>query len=648
MKLKAFGAGIWLVMCVGLVHSVLAESINNGNDIHDLRATVLCDNFKINGEFDLNFENTISFPIQSSKNSPIPINFRSLYIDAASISFGDNPSDNIGGSIRIDAQPTAQIYFFKETKTYTESIYISRITNSNENAEINFYSTSGRCHMTFGKNSMVYLENNYPDMEEWILKIKGNVHVVGVKGNQEIDILMENIMIKFSGSLEIESPGLGNQVDLRIDFDFPKDIDEFDIYKGQMHFISNYDFSPNEFKVESEGITYENEVSEDGFRVDMANNFYRTDFFLKSFRVADVKEAEVQEIMVDQKRISVGSHIKYLGKTLFPKVKVTTKYFLVSKNGTIGDPLMVISNTESVSSNNVVEIFVGRKYKIEIYIEKLVKDDIIVDYCDKNFEGSKREYGFDIGDYDSYYIRCAHSSSEGKRIECFTEIIYRKRDQETSHRYITESFFAKIESGIEFEIDPPLDYESNTIVHENETFSISREITLKSETSDPIKIYVFILEEGFRMESNKSYFTGSLTEGESIYIYFQMKAPIINYDEERHEIRIFIYYQMEGSDYYTLYSFDFSRDATFTENIIVKRNFVYYFLNSYRPVVLSILSGIISVLLVFSPIIDAITKKICNILNTGSDSITFLVKVLLITVIFALVTFLVSYVFYRL
>lgn len=641
MKLKAFGVGMWLIMCAGLVHSLLAESAESGNDIHDFRATVLCDNFKINGEFDLNFEDTISFPIQSSKNSPIPINFSSLYIDTNSISLDDMPPDTVEGGIRIDAQPTAQVYFLKEAKTYAESIYISRITYSKENAEINFYSTLGRCHMAFGKNSMVYLENNYSDSEEWILKIKGNVHVVGVIGNQEIDSLMENKMIKFSGSLKIESPELSNQVDLRIDFDFSKNKNEFKIYKGQLHFISNYDFSPNEFKVESDGITYENEVIEDGFRVDISKDFYRSNVFLNDFHIANVQEAEVQKIMIDQKRLSVKSHIKYAGKTLFPKVIVSTKYFLVCKDGTIGDPLIVISNIESNSSNNLVEFFVGRKYKIEISIEKLVKDDIIVDYCDKNFGGDERKYGFDISNYDYYYVRCTNSSPENKPIECFTEIFYRKIEGGASYRDNTESFFAKIESGIEFEIDPSLGFESNTIVHENETFSISRKITLISETSDPIKIYVFILEEGFGIESDKSYFTSSLTKGDSIYIDFKIRAPIANYDGERHEIKIFIYYQMEGSDYFTLYAFDHSKDASFTENITVNRNFGYYFLNNFHPVILSILSGIVSIILGYNSTINRIA-------HSRLRSVEFLVKISLVIVIFAVATFLVSYVFYRL
>lgn len=589
MKVEAFIIGICLMMSLGSISYPSSELV--ASDTHDLGTTILCDSFRMNGEFDLKFKTTKFCSIQVSNHTPTPINFSSLHIDSNSISIDDFSLEMTNGKIRIDAQPTAQLFFYEGPSTYAQGVYISRITDSNKKGEMTFNSISSNCRISLESNSKIYLENKYSNSKEWVIRIKGQFRAVDITGDKPVDYpIMENKKIRFTGSLEVENPELCDSENIKLNINFLREIDSLHLNGGQVLFISDHDYSPNRYLIESNEINYKDEVIEDEFRIDMTKNFYKTDKFLKEFHIENICDMDVYKIEMAENKLSIKSHIKYLGETYFPRVKVTTKYFLVNKDNTIGDPLIVISNLEPSSENKSMEFFVGRKYKAEICIEKLAKN-ITVNYSNKDFKENDEKT--DVTDYCyEYYIRCSSSYSREQPIECYTNVTYQKKGEEKQFTCRTESFFAIIQSGVEFEIYPPYE-EIEREIDENEIFSVSKNITLKSETSDPIKVHAFlIIDRGFKIESDKSHFVESLRKEDSMEINVDLRTPFVRYDVEHYDIKILVFYQMEESDYYTLFLPDPTKDATIVENITVKKEFWNHILDKSDNILTLILTCI--------------------------------------------------------
>ena len=159
MKLVTIVFGIWLTLSIGSTSWLLSAPLDE--NIHELDMTVLCDSFEVNGNFDLEFNSSRSYPIWGSKN-PIPINFRNLHIETKSIIIDDRSLNSMGEKVRIEAQESKpRLYIYKEPSTSVHEIYISRIKAATKDAEIGFSATAGETYVSIGKDSIIHLENEY-------------------------------------------------------------------------------------------------------------------------------------------------------------------------------------------------------------------------------------------------------------------------------------------------------------------------------------------------------------------------------------------------------------------------------------------------------------------------------------------------------
>ena len=587
MKLMA------IVICVFLLFTtkpfwILTEPTDE--NIHKLEMTVLCDKFGMYGDFGLKFKNGRPYPIWSSRK-PVPINFKNLHLEAGSIKVDGKSLDIAGEKVRIEAQEIKpRLYIYRESNIHVHEIYISKIMAATTDAEIEFYTIAGETYVSIGRNSIIELENKYSSSEEWIIEIEGKFQIIGDKDYE----VMEDKKIRFSGALQIEGPELPNSINLRLAFDFFYHMDEFQLDEGHISFESGYDSSPNKFMAESYGAVNEDEVIEDGFRIDMTNEFYQTDRFLGKFCIGNVCEMKAYDIKTDENRLSIKSDIDYIGETIFPKVKVTTKYFLITKDNTVGDLLVEISNLET-GSRETVTFLDGREYLIEICIDKLVNDDIVVDFIHRNFQEDITKKDFTIGHPYKKIIACLIPSFKKQPIECYTDAFYRKRNKDSPEFSCkTESFYVEIQSEIIFEIED-IREEIFSEVKENDVFLISKRIILKSEISDSIEVKIFlVLEEGFKIEKfgyNPKYFS---KKDDYIDIKTELRVPHIGDEKEEYEIKIFFIYNMNNSTDYKFYLPGSTTEATIVENITVKRGFQSYF-SEWIPMIISfIFSGLFS------------------------------------------------------
>ena len=286
MKLMPLILGIWLLLSIGSLCLLVAPIDEN---YHELNGTILCKNLEMEGNFDLEFEVGRPYQIWNAE-SPVPLHFKNLYIETESISVDDVFLDNVGKKIRIVAlEPTAQLYIYEIEKP-SHVIFISRIKADSENAEMSFFSTSGESFVSFGKNSIISLENYYPT-EEWFIEVKGGFQMIGEKYVE----FMEDRKIRFLGSLQIENLQLSNSENLVLGFDFPYDVKKLQLNEGTVLFrsdVGSFDLSnKNTFMVESNGIVSKDEVIEDGFRIDMTKEFYQKGAFLEDSVLGD-KEAK--------------------------------------------------------------------------------------------------------------------------------------------------------------------------------------------------------------------------------------------------------------------------------------------------------------------------------------------------------------------
>lgn len=587
MKLMVVVVVMWLIL---VTEPFCSSAVPADEAIHELDMSILCDSLEIDGKYNLEFEDSRSYSIWGSR-APIPINFKNLHIETDSIFIGNQLLDSLGETIRIEAQePTAQLYIYREPNIPVHDIYISKIRTSSENAKIEFSTILGEPYVSFGKNSIIHLEKKYSNTEGWILKIEGRFQVIGDKDYE----VMENERVGFSGSLQIESPKMPNSNNLRLYFDFSEHVKEFILNKGYIFFRSGYDSPPNNFMVESNGIIARNEVIEDGFRIDMTKEFYQDDRFLREFYLENICEMKVHNINVAENKLSVKSHIEYVGETCFPKIEVTTKYFLMTKDNTVGDLLVEISSLETDKKETVVFLD-GRNYMIEVCVEKFVNDDIIIDFTHENFQKNITERDITVGFPYKHRFTCHIPSFKKQPIECYTEASYQKRSKESPEFSCkTESFYAEIQSEITFKIDN-ID-EIPKKIKENEKLLISRKITLESEISDSVEILVFLdVGEGFKIESSKYYPRSYSQKGDSSIMEFELRAPIIGVEKRDYEIKIFVLYKLNESNDYSIYLPKSTMEATIVENIIVEKGFRSYLSEWIPKAVSSIISAILSV-----------------------------------------------------
>lgn len=559
MKLVAIAFGMLLTLSIGSTSWLLALPLDENT--HELYMTVSCDNFEIDGKFDLEFKNSISYSIWGSR-APVPINFRCLYIETDSMRIGEKHLENVEGTTKIMAQPSkAQLYFYEEPGIPAEKMYISKITSFDGNTEVNFFSTSGESFVSVGRDSLIYLENR-PATRKWILKIKG-----GFRVNEDED--MEDEMISFFGSLRIESPELPDSKNLILNFNSFHHLGNLQQEEGHILMESRHSLLPNRFMVELGGIENKDEVKEDGYRIDMTREFYKNDRFLREFQIENIYDAKIHDIKTGDQKLSVRATIKYNGETYFPRIKVTTKYFALTSDDKKGDFQVGISNLET-GGKETVEFLDGRKYMIEILIERFVKDDIIVDFTHEDFQEEITKNDWPTGLVYEHEFTCYALSSKIQNIECFTKGTYRKRNEESPEiPFRTEGFYVEIQSRIEFDINDLKEIPET--VKENERLSFSKRITLISEVSDSIEVRIYLdLKEGFGIKNFKYHPTSFSKQGDSIDIEVELMAPSIA-EEKSYEIKIIMFYRMNETTNYDLYLPN-SLETTIVENITVRRS----------------------------------------------------------------------------
>ncbi len=588
MKPIAIIAVLWMAGCGLIPQSVMVQPLQG--DDHVLEMTVLCDTFGMIGDFCLEFNNARRYDIKYARSDPTLADFKYLVTDADTIKIDDKRSS--GNTVSIDKPAGENIEFRIENLSQTtlefidgedivRKLWIKRIEGSKEkDTNVSFYQDSGEPHISFGENSIIYLENYYSH-PEWILELQGDfqIQIKGENNNIEPIKNMNEARITFTGSLIVESPKAPRADFLCLGFEFHDNIKVLSSGKGQI-VVSSEARSAQE-TTENQFI----EVIEDSFRIDMTKEFYRTDDYLKNLHLKNIEKMQIEEIRESYGRLMIKTgKIYYGGETLFPKIEITTRYFSADKQTEEeGNYLVELTNTEVTRSE--VEFLEGNQYTVEIHIQKLVEDGIKIDLEDKNchffvpFEGEKILKNIDLEDpefrhhYKFIVIPgCSHLSGQ---IRCFTDVSYRKKSEEPlkSPYCETRSFTAVVSAGIYFIIQPGEDPKP-TYVNENRTFTIERKISLDSETSSPVTVKAFlILEKGFEVESGTPYASNKLMkDGEPLDFKVNIRTPMIEKNEELYKVKVLVFYKMAESDYYTLYLPDPTKDETVVIDVIVERS----------------------------------------------------------------------------
>jgi hypothetical protein len=650
MKVMPLILGISLLLSIGSLCLPVALIDEN---CHELSGTVLCRVLEMKGNFDLEFGVGKPYQIWNAE-VPVPLHFKNLHIETESIFVDDASLDNVGKKIRIVAlEPTTQLYIYEIEKP-ADVIFISRIKAASENAEISFFSDSEESFVSFGKNSVISLENYY-STREWFIEIKGRFQVIGEKYAAP----MKDKNIRFLGSMKIENPQLSNSENMILDFDFYYDVKKLQLNEGHTLFRSdvgsvNLLSDKNAFMVESNGIVSKNEVIEDGFRIDMTKEFYQKDEYFEKFHIEDVRKMNIYDIEAIEDRLSVKFHVDYYGETLFPKILTKTRYYIISKEGLIGDLLVELSNLDT-SEKGIVTFLPGNEYMIEIYVEKLVKDDIVVGFEHRDLQEVLIEYNIYTEIPYKFTFRCPLSFLK-KPFRVYTEFSYYKENEENTASVIaTDSFYAVIEyGGIEFRIEDNgggIPYK----VRESGKLLISKKITLESEISDLIEVNLSIDGRGeFEITRFEYYPTYFHAKGDTIYIEVELKAPSIEREREVYEIKIILFYRLKDDTGYILYLPDPTRNTTIVENIIVEKSFLNYFIERIPITVLLVLSSIISfgVLYMFFPrskyedILDEFLKMYITKDEAKLKIMKFIVSMLIFTSLFVLLMMFLSLLLY--
>ena len=633
----------YLIICMLILSPFKYDSILAEEDINTIDMTVLCDSVEMDGKFNIEFTNSRPLSILSSKK-PKPIIFESLNIESSFFSVKGYVTDK-DRDIRIEAlDPNTQLFLYKEQNKPVDQIYISEITAVHEYSNIRFYNDLGECNITFGRRSKIFLENRYQNTNEWVLKIEGKFQILGEDLNFEV---MENEKIKFNGNLQIISPQFPDNTDFKLNFNYYFDIGnkgKIELFEGQIKYISRNDFAPNEFSVEDNGMFNKNEIIENNFRVDMNNEYYQVenaDKYLHDFNIPNVKKGKILNIETKGNRLSIKSNIEYLGESLFPKIKVTSKYYIINKDGTIGDPLIEISNLQNEMNTKKIQFLDGRRYKIEIIIEPLVNDNLSINYTIKGPHEKILENQVKLGITYDYEFRCSKPSFNQQPVECCVELTYLKENSQEIKQYNEKTIncYAEIYSEIMFEIKNIID--TKKTINEKEEFLISKKLMLTSETSDPINISIFIvLDDGIKIRCGEYLINKSLRKEDSINISATLVAPFIEENEKETEIKIYVFYKIEGSDNYSLYLPEPTMNATIIEDIKIKKALGQHIIEFFPSVSISFIPVILSIMISYKLIpgknsVDGLIKLIKEkYLSKNQKYINYIILIIFIIIIF--------------
>lgn len=529
-------------------------------DTHILQMTVICDTFEVTGDFSLEFKTARSYKVSGSINDPVLADFNYLRIRANDIFINDKLLDK-DRTLKVETLNRTTLKIFPGENINRE-ILIKRIENLTENSRISFRQGLKKQYVSLGKDSIIDLENNFSDLRPWVIELNGEFRIIDENTEKlildsecGIESSMKKARIEFSGSLSVERPQILNTDSFSLDFEFP-DINKLSLENCQVTIKSDVrsDLKGNQF----------DDIVEDGFRIDMTKWFYDENSYTKNFHLRNIKIMEIEKIKESDGRLMIRTpRTTYGGETLFPKINVITCYYLVNEDK---EELLVKISSLNPANYERVKFMVGKEYKVHIFIEKFVKDNIIVNLRDNNCEFFIPENGapkiiddLNLGSLkpfqDYEYFFTVDPRGIDKTAECWTEVSYRKKGQDSEFEEMTGIFKAEISC----DINPSIaikenEYFNGKPIEGGKIFEIEMVITLPSEISASVIVDAFIIpDERFTIEWGELHREKKLEKGDSLPLRVELRAPTDNKEKETCEIQFLVYYYIEDSAYYDHY-----------------------------------------------------------------------------------------------
>lgn len=578
-KAVAVVTALWMAG-YGLPLQLLSERSPSENN-HELKMTILCDTFEMTGKFNLEFYGAMHCEVEDSKNDSTLTSFKYLLIDANTITINGKLLDK-GGRFRVKALGKTRLKILSR-EDIVQSIWIKQIKGKKEDATVSFsQQLEGQC-VSFGSGSEVYLDNF---SNPWSLELEGEFQIQDDKRNpvidEEYDItqFMRNARITFAGSLSVEDPkvlvkGLKEPKEdfPHLEIEFCDDVDKlcFEKEKEEGEALGEAVFKAEAKSAHTPSPNQFIKVIEDEFGINMTNDYYTTGEFTESLHVRNIEKMYVKKIRESSGKLMIETEITYSGYTLFPKIKVTTRYFLVDPRTRTENLLIETSNLEITNSekesleDEKVKFLAGKEYKVQIRIEKLVYDNIIVNLEDINCDNfvltkkgaNKFKNNIDLGiPHDPFHVHEYFFKVDyqgiGETPDCFTKVYYWKKEQKSeAGDVMTKDFEAQISSDIGrcIVIKEHEDFEDKR-VDEGERFTFQIEIEQAPEISVPIFVDAFLIpDEELRIESGQLHYSGDLEKGKSVTLYANLRAPAIKSGTKNYVIKVFVYYCIKGQDY---------------------------------------------------------------------------------------------------
>jgi hypothetical protein len=617
--MKVLAAVMVLCVMAAGISFQFQEVSSSYQEGHTLEMAVLCDILEMEGKFSLEFNGAKHYDIECSRNDPTLIDFEYLVIDADSIFINDKNTNkdvimtrpSSDKKFRIENLSQTELKILDE-KTVMRRIWIKKIEGCRKDAGIIFSQDSGKLYTIFGKDSIMHLENFYQN-SSWTLELSGDfqMQIVDEEENSEpikneeygIGPNLTNAQIVFSGPLSVQNGKAPRVNSFRLNLNFDDDVSSLYLGGGQATIVS---------EAVSDKETSENQflrVIDDDFRIDMQKGFYHTNDYLKRFQLKNLETMWIDEIRESDEKLLIETRAIYNQDTLFPKIFIITKYFPASEKKEESGCLVETNNSEITSDE--VEFLEGNQYKVEIKIQKLVKESIQIDIEDINcncfvsYKGEKIVKDINLGDKDfphTYeFIVVSGCSRLSDSSDCFTRVSYHKKSNEhqTDFRFCeTRRFSAIVNSGIVLEISPPESQPRE--ISEDDVLEIEKNISLDSETSFPVTVRAFlVVEKGFEVVGGASYVDGKLSNnGNSLLFRVELKPPDVEKTESPYKVRILVFYKMSGSDYYVLYLPDPAKDETVVIDVVVKPSgSMWYNHPNIKDYLISFCAGIFATIL---------------------------------------------------
>jgi hypothetical protein len=618
--------GYMKVLAMVMVLCVMAAGIpfqfqemnSSHQEGHTLEMAVLCDILEMEGEFSLEFNGAKHYDIECSRSDPTLIDFEYLVIDADSIFINDKntrkdvimtrPSSDNKTKFRVKNLSQTELKILDED-TVMRRIWIKKIEGCRKDARITFSQDSGELYTIFGKDSIMHLES-FCQNSSWTLELSGDfqIQIVDEEENSEpvrneeygIGPNLTNAQIVFSGGLSVQNGKAPRVNPFRLNLNFDDDVSSLNLVDGQTTIIS---------ETVSDKETSENHflrVVDDDFRIDMQKDFYHTNDYLKRFQLKNLETMWIDEIRESNEKLLVETRAIYSQDTLFPKIFAVTKYFPASEKKEESGCLVETTNSEITC--NEVKFLEGNQYRVEIEIQKLVRESIQIDIEDINcscfvsYDGEKMLKDINLGDigfHHTYkFIVVSGCSRLSDSSDCFTKVFYHKKSNEHQGDLPfceTRRFSAIINSGIVLGIDPP-ESEPREI-SEDDVLEIEKNISLDSETSNPVIVRAFlVVEKGFEVVGGASYVDGKLSNnGNTLLFRVELKPPDVEKTESPYKVRILVFYKMSGSDYYVLYLPDPAKDETVVIDVVVKPSGSFFYDHpNINTALVSFIAGVIA------------------------------------------------------